>query len=192
MQGTRSGKGIGILTLLAVAFLAGCGGNQAPATTPTAPASVEGQLAFYGRKVVQTASLALDTVDQVTQARLSNVQVQLAVGTITKDQVPAAEAKIKAEARQAIATLAQIGPLAKQLVVTLQIIEVAGTDVDRTKGIEAARQILKNMQQLTVQGSVPIGDETSRQVLGALMGNLADLLMNVALLLPPAPVVPAK
>lgn len=192
MQGTRSHRGIGILTLLlAAVFLSGCGQNPAPTTTPTAPASVEGQLAFYGRKVVQTASTALDVVDQVSQARLANVPVQVAAGVWTADQAAAETAKIKAEARKAIATVAQIGPLAKQLVVTLQLIEVATTDVDRTKGIEAARQILTNMQQLVVQGPLAIGDELSRQVLGVTLGNMADLLMKIALLLPPAP-VPAK
>lgn len=182
MRHASVAKVAGILTL--VILFAGCGPQQ-PTTTPTMPASVEGQLAFYGRKVIQTASLALDTVDQITQARLANVPVQVATGIWTADQAAAEEAKIKAEARKAIATLAQIGPLAKQLVITLQIIETAGSDVDQQKGIEAARLILKNIQQLIIGGGVPIGDEVSRQVLAATMGQLADLLMNVALLLPP-------
>lgn len=172
-------------------FLVACGGNPAPTTQPP---SIEGQLALYGRKVVQTANLALDTVDTITQARLANLPVQVATGVLAQDQVPAAEAKIKAEARKAILTIRDVGSQAQALAVTLQIIETASTGVDQAKGIEAARQILTNMQQLVVQGSVPIGDETSRQVLAALMGQLSDLLMNVALLLPPpaGPAVPAK
>lgn len=165
--------------ILLMLMLVGCGGHQ----VNTMPTSVEGRLAVYGRKVVGVAKLTLDAVDTISQARLANLPVQVAAGTMTVEAAATEERAIKAQAVAAIRVLRAVGVQAGQLVVVLQAIEVAGTDTERQKGLDAAAIILKAIQDLIAQGGVVIGDDTNKAVLGALMGQLAELLTQISLVI---------
>ena len=160
-------------SVIAVALLLLSTGCAMRGGTGNPNQQLEGQVAFYARQVMVSADTALSAVEILTDQRLA-----LAANNPVKQEA------IKADARAVITIFKQVGEGGQRLTVALRAIDAATKDVDRANAIESARAILQGMNRLVTDGTIPVTDDVTRGAVLRLFGNLSDLLMQLAFVLP--------
>jgi hypothetical protein len=157
----------GLAVLVLVSLSPGCALRHP--VTPTL--SAEGQLAVYGRQVIAAASSAADGVDQL-----------IAAGEVSKEQGVAV-----------LKVIRYVGVEGERLGHVLTLIDAARTEVERSSGLQQAAGIIQAIQQAVTDAVVPVGTESGRQKVAAVMRIVATALMTLAVQLPPdpAPVKPS-
>jgi hypothetical protein len=166
MMKTRLGILITVAALLATSC-ASMGGAMNPNQ------QIEGRVAFYARQVIGMADNALTMVDIVTDQRLAMAAAD-----------PAKQERIKADARAVITVFKQIGEGGQKLAAALTAVDQALTNVDRTNAIQVAQGVMAGLNRLVTDGTMNVGDDTTRSVVLRLFGNVSDLLLQLAFILP--------
>lgn len=160
---------LGTLIVVATLLITGCASSGA--TNPNL--QLEGRVALYARQVINMADNALTAVDIVTEQRLAMAASD-----------PPRQERIKSDARAVIMVFKQIGEGGQKLATALTAVDQALTNTDRTNAIQVAQGVMAGLNRLVTDGTVNVGDDTTRSVVLRLFGNVSDLLLQLAFVLP--------
>jgi hypothetical protein len=158
-------KAIRTTTMLLVAVLmlgTSCGGGLVNPSTKTL--STEGKLAVGGRQVIAALDQAATGVDVLVQNQIL----------------------LQAEAVKVLVVIREMGVQGQNLAVALKAVDEAKDAAARQVGLQQAASILKAMQRGVMNATVPVSTEAGRQRVSTVMGIVADALVSLALMLPPA------
>ncbi len=134
---------------------------------------VEGRVAFYARQVITQADTALSAVEIITDQRLA---------LAANDQ--ARQERIKTEARAVIGVFKQVGEGGQKLAAALKEVDAATSEVDRSNRIEVVKGIVTALNKLVTDGTLSVGDDSTRASVLKLFGAVSDILLQLAFVLP--------
>ena len=127
-----------------------------------APPTVEGKVAQGGRQVIAAAESVLSGVDQLVTTNVLS----------------------KEDATRVVTVIKKVGVEGERLSQILTVVDQSRDEIERQKGLAQAAEILKAINRLVIEAGSGIGSDDSRAKVLALLAQITDVVVNIALLFP--------